>query len=119
MGCWNLSKNTSKVELIDAIKVVKSGDNYYPDTISKRLFKLIAPSKVNNTVDKNIHFSEREISIIRLICEQKTTKEIASELYLSIRTIEDYSAEIKHKTGSRNMVGIALYAVKAGIFKIP
>jgi DNA-binding NarL/FixJ family response regulator len=65
-----------------------------------------------------LRFSEREVSVIRLICEQFTTKEIASKLGLSHRTIDSYRDTIQQKTNSKNMVGIALYAVKKGIYKL-
>jgi adenosylcobinamide-phosphate synthase len=62
--------------------------------------------------------SEREIAVLRLICEQLSTKEIASVLNLSVRTIESHREHIQQKTGSRNLVGMVIYAIKHGIFEI-
>ncbi len=63
-------------------------------------------------------FSERELEIIVLICQQATTKEIASKLFLSIRTIEGYREKIQEKMNVKNAAGIVVYAVKNGIFRI-
>lgn len=56
--------------------------------------------------------------IVKFICEQKTNKEIAKALNFSIRTIEDYRLKIQKKTGTKNAVGIALFAVVNGIVKL-
>ena len=62
------------------------------------------------------HFTERELAIIRLICQQLCNKEIAHELGLSPRTIESYRERIFEKTGARNMVGVAIYAIKHDLY---
>jgi DNA-binding NarL/FixJ family response regulator len=53
-----------------------------------------------------------------LICKELTTKEIADQLMLSAKTIEDYSHRIKEKVGAKNLVGIALYAIKKGFVRL-
>jgi DNA-binding NarL/FixJ family response regulator len=58
------------------------------------------------------------MEIMRLICEQFSNKEIAETLHLSIRTIESYREQIFEKTSSRNMVGVAIYAIKHNIYSI-
>ena len=47
-----------------------------------------------------------------------TTKEIADHLFMSVRSVEDYSKKIKDKTEAKNIVGIALYAVKNNIVSL-
>jgi len=66
---------------------------------------------------KKAELTPKEIKLIRLICKQLTAKEIAEHTGYSYRTVEDYCADIKKKTGAKNLVGIALYAVKHGIIK--
>lgn len=114
-----LLKNTTKQELFEAIKTVASGDVYYCNDTSVKMARLIGLSKFNpykNT--KTPRFSNREMEIMRLICEQFSNKEIAENLHLSIRTIESYREQIFEKTSSRNMVGVAIYAIKHNIYPI-
>ena len=114
-----LLKNTTKQELFEAIKTVASGDVYYCNDTSVKMARLIGLSKFNpynNT--KTPRFSNREMEIMRLICEQFSNKEIAENLHLSIRTIESYREQIFEKTSSRNMVGVAIYAIKHNIYSI-
>jgi len=114
-----LLKDATHEELISAINAVMSGGSYFCRDTSERISSLVElnyfyPEKGNSL----LRFSEREVSVIRLICEQFTTKEIASKLGLSHRTIDSYRDTIQQKTNSKNMVGIALYAVKKGIYKL-
>lgn len=67
---------------------------------------------------KQIEFSPKEIKVIKLICKQYTSKEMAEVMNLSFRTVEDYRNRIQKKIKAKNAVGIALYAVKNGIVKI-
>ena len=62
-----------------------------------------------------IHFTEREIQFIKLICDELTTKEIADKMKISTRTVEEYSQNVKEKIEAKNLVGIALYAIKNNI----
>ena len=63
-------------------------------------------------------FTEKELLVIRLICAQASNEEMAVKLKKSIRTIEGYRANIIDKMKVKNTVGMVLYAVKAGIYKI-
>jgi DNA-binding NarL/FixJ family response regulator len=114
-----LLKNTTKQELFEAIKTVASGDVYYCNDTSVKMARLIGLSKFNPYKNiKTPRFSNREMEIMRLICEQFSNKEIAENLHLSIRTIESYREQIFEKTSSRNMVGVAIYAIKHNIYPI-
>jgi DNA-binding NarL/FixJ family response regulator len=94
------------------------GEHYYSSITSPSLLKKLAPSPYNKIKMNHSSFTEKELEIMRAICHQLTTKEIATDLALNRRTVEDYSHSIKEKTGTRNIVGIALYAVKKGIYDI-
>ena len=59
--------------------------------------------------------SEKEIAILRMICEEKSTKEIADIVELSPRTVEAIRDKLKVKTGAKSMAGLVMYAVKSGI----
>ena len=113
-----LLKNTNKAELLQAAKVVHEGGTYFCNATSSRLTKMIGDSKFNPYRNQPaIKFSEREIAVMKLICEQKATKEMAEILGLSIRTVETHRQNVQEKIGAKNMVGVAIYAIKQGIYE--
>jgi len=65
-----------------------------------------------------MNLTNQEIEIVKLICEQKTNKEIASIIHRSQRTVENHRVSLKHKTKSDNVVGVILYCIKNKIINI-
>jgi DNA-binding CsgD family transcriptional regulator len=98
------------LKLTDKLVPRQANAGVYPDIDKSSLSKF---SKA-----ETMRFSSTELRVIRMVCEQKTSDEIAKELDLSKRTIEDYRASILKKTESKNSVGILIYAIKNGLFKI-
>jgi two-component system response regulator NreC len=112
-----LLKNADKAEIIDAVNTVFQGEFYYCKHTSYTLAKMISTSKFNPHKRKEkIEFSERELEIIQLICEQLTNKEIAEKLYLSTRTVEGHRLKIQEKMQAKNTAGIVIMALKLGIY---
>ncbi|MCZ4244343.1 response regulator transcription factor [Pedobacter punctiformis] len=111
-----LLKNADKNDIYDAITAVSLGNNFYCKTTSAKLAMVIARSRIkkeNKPVDSN--FSEREIEIIKLICQEFTNKKIADQLYLSVRTVEGYRAKLLEKMHVKNSIGLAIHAFQLGI----
>ena len=111
-----LTKTASKPEVLEAIHTVYKQNTFYCKHTSARLVQLIAKSKFNP--HKKLpppRFSDRELEIIRLICKEYTSKEIAQATGLHVRTIEGYRVRIQEKMNVKNMVGIAVYAIRKGM----
>jgi DNA-binding NarL/FixJ family response regulator len=113
-----LMKNITKKELMEAIHTVKNKRTYFSNDTAQIMAKFMAGCHFTNYSGRISSFSKKEIEIIRLICEEYPSKQIASMLGLSIRTVENYREKIQEKTGARNMVGIALFAIKNNIYQI-
>jgi DNA-binding NarL/FixJ family response regulator len=114
-----LLKNAHKEEIIEAIKMVNDKQSYYCSATSIKLARLIASSSFDPyKKHKAVEFSERELAIMRLVCEEKTNKEIGDQLHLSTRTIEGYRDRIQEKIQAKNAAGIVVYAIKHRIFII-
>ena len=111
-----LLKSSSKQEILDAIATARNGLTYFSNDSSMRLFKQLAKSNLPGDKDA-VALSETEKEIIRLICEQHASKEIALLTQLSKRTIDKYRDAIMQKTGSVNIAGIVVYAIRHGLFK--
>lgn len=114
-----LIKNAHKHEILAAIRTVYNQENYFCNHSTVKLAKMIGKSRFNSSrsPDKP-EFNEKEKEVIRLICEELSNKEIASNLHLSIRTIEGYREKILEKMNVKNTAGIVVFAIKHGIYKV-
>jgi len=114
-----LIKNAPKQEILEAIRTVYEKGTYYCHHTSNKLAQMIAKSKFNPyKKQKKIHFTDREIEVIQLICGECSNKEMASQLNLSVRTIEGYRDKVLEKMEVKNTAGIVVYAIKHGFYKI-
>ncbi|WP_299446215.1 LuxR C-terminal-related transcriptional regulator [uncultured Phascolarctobacterium sp.] len=59
--------------------------------------------------------TQRELQILKLVCQDLTYQEIAESLNISKRTISFHISNMLHKTGQRSIVGLAVAAVQQGI----
>ncbi len=113
-----LLKNADKHEVAEAIRTVYQDEPYYCKHTSARLAQMIAKSKFNPyKKSKKVEFSDRELEIIRLICQELTNKEIADRLFLSIRTVEGYRLKIQEKMNVKNSIGLVIYAIRNNVYK--
>lgn len=108
-----LVKNCDREELMLAIKSTFS-TGYY---MNKQT--LIALQENNKISSKSHHFStlpinltERELEVLKLICDQYASAEIAEKLFLSTRTVEGHRNHLLTKTESRNTAGLVLFAIR-------
>lgn len=107
-----LLKDSSPQELEKAIEVIHHGDSYLPPNIASKVIRGLnqpshaAPEKA---------FTPREVEIIKLIAEGYTNAEIASHLFLSVRTVSSHLWRIMNKLEVENRTQVALYAVRSGL----
>lgn len=114
-----LLKSAHKNEIIEAVKAVYNQETYYCKSTSGKLAQLIAQSRFNPfNPNQRKEFSQKEIDIIKLICQEASNKEIAARLFLSVRTIEGYREKIQDRIKAKNTAGIVIYAIKNGIYKL-
>ncbi|MBW0178992.1 response regulator transcription factor [Sediminibacterium sp.] len=112
-----ITKNMPKAELFTALDQVCKGYPYYCRTTNTKMIRLLGRSHFNPYKHKqSINFSELELKIIHMICHEKTNQEIAEMLFLSRRTIENNRALIYKKMQVRTSAGVAIYALKQGLF---
>jgi DNA-binding NarL/FixJ family response regulator len=103
-------KDTNSSILLDAVKIVATGNNYYSNdvtsTIVNQLFHPI------NSERKKIALSEREIEIIKHVADGKTNRETAEIINLSPRTVETHRRNILKKLELKNTAELINYAYK-------
>ena len=114
-----LLKNAHKKEIVEAIEAVHKKEHYYCNHTSRKLTKLIAQSNFDpQKIAPKPDFSEKELDIIRYICQELSNREIAMHLNLSVRTIEGYREKIQEKINARNAAGIVVYAIRHKIYQV-
>jgi DNA-binding NarL/FixJ family response regulator len=113
-----LIKNANKNEIIDAVHSVYKNKPYYCSSTSHKLAKLIGASQYGPKARPKVPFSEREATILKMICEEKTTKEIGDELNISARTVEEYRYKLREKMDVKGTAGMVIYAIRNDLFRV-
>ena len=112
-----LIKQSSAEVLSVAIREVVKGKIFFSADIAKRLEKKNKKSIGPNGAlrKKNSILSTREAEVLQLIAEGKANKEIASELKISIKTVEKHRQQIMEKLNIHDTAGLTRYAISKGI----
>ena len=110
-----LIKNATPQELLTTINEVASKGFYYTDYVMKIIQADVFTNKKTKSNFDNNFLSPREIEVLKLICNQKSTLEIAELLFISPRTVEGHRNNLLLKTESRNIAGLVVYAVQNGL----
>ena len=108
-------KGASVSEMLAAMRLVISGGVAIPQILSPRLLKDYQEQGDCQAVTSSDPLSSRERAILKLIYKGRTNKQIAEELFLSVRTIERHRSSIMRKAGLENRAELVAYAVRQGI----
>ena len=115
-----LLKNTSPKMVIHTVNEVFEKGFYYDEKVLKIIHENIISSsgkRIKSDLDKNL-LSKREIDVLELICDQKTTTEIAEKLFISPRTVEGHRNNLLLKTQSKNVAGLVIYGIQKKLIEI-
>ena len=110
-----LLKDFDSEKVVDAIYAVLENEYYFNDHISKDMLHRMMKQKKLKPKFGMSSLNDKEIQIIKLICQEKTNKEISEIMNLSSRTVEGSRAKIISKINVKNTAGIVLYAIKNNI----
>jgi DNA-binding NarL/FixJ family response regulator len=110
-------KDSGFEDLLKAINKVIKGESYFSNSIINSLIKAQINGSKKEVKEEPLVLSGREIEILRLICEGLSNKEISLELKISQRTIEGIRSGLLQKTGSKDSVNLALFALKNNLLK--
>ncbi|MCA0365770.1 MAG: response regulator transcription factor [Bacteroidetes bacterium] len=111
-------KNAPTEELLKGIKLVADGQTYF----SKEIDSINNDDDLKNTLtfpDNKVEdiLSPREVEILKLVCEEMSSNEIAAKLFLSVSTVDTHRKNILIKLGVSNTVGLVKYALKHQLLK--
>ncbi len=109
-------KKASSSELLDAVRTVARGGSYLSSQVSDRLLQRIQRGDLE-THDRSPleSLSPRELQVLRLVAEGKTSKDIAVLLDLGLQTVRSYRKTMMKKLGVNNVAGLTQLALAAGI----
>ena len=116
-GAMGLVLKPDAQDLLLALDALSGNKSF----ISSNIFDGV-PSKLTNRV-KHLPFlrklTGREAEVFGLVATGRTSKDIAADLGISLRTVEVHRASIMHKLGFRSLADLILFAVQHGVVEMP
>jgi len=110
-------KKASSGDLLDALRTVAKGGSYLSSQVSDRLLSRIQRGELDSKSPTSPvqGLSPRELQVLRLVAEGKTSKEIAVMLDLGLQTVRSYRKTMMKKIGVNNVAGLTQVALAAGL----
>ena len=114
-----LVKQNSGQVLVHAIREIVSGRPYFSPSISKRLrdAKQKARESGASGGQPKRSLTSREAEVLQLVAEGAANKQVASELGISIKTVEKHRQQLMDKLGIHDTAGLTRYAISAGVIE--
>ena len=109
-------KNKGSNELVNAIRAIHAGEEYFSKAVTDTLIKSIQESKKAKP-NPQVKLTKREKEVLTLIGEGLTTKEMSKKLFIADTTIETHRRNLLDKLGVKNSKELILYVAKNGVPK--
>lgn len=113
-----LPKYTDKEELFEAIEEVHYNRFFINKENQQLLDEYLKHQKKNQNPWSNIALSDRETEVLTYVCKEMSTKEIAENLCITVKTVESHRSKIMEKIGCKNVIGMVIYAILNGYYVI-
>lgn len=110
-----LLKDSTSIELVEAIRTVYLGGKYISQKISDIVLQEISDARKDSEEIGVEVLTNRESEILQLISEGNSTKRIAEVLFISPKTVESHRANIMEKLNIHNLPELTKYAIRAGL----
>ncbi len=107
-----LTKDTSRNEMIEAILTLRNGYDYYGKSITNVILRGYLSKTEEEEKNGQNPLSEREVEILKLFGEGLTNREIADQLFISVRTVESHKNNIMKKINLRTTVDLVKFAIR-------
>jgi DNA-binding NarL/FixJ family response regulator len=119
-ACGYLKKNCETAELFATIDNTNQLGFYFNlDTLNAmRNAAKYRKQGLKNVNHIPISLTEREIIILKMICDEMTNAEISEKLFISSRTVDGHRTNLLAKTGCKNTAGLVIFAIKYGIYEV-
>jgi DNA-binding NarL/FixJ family response regulator len=107
-----ISKADEPENLVHAIRAVHQNNIYRNKFFTEALYWNKQSTVATDTNKRKILLDERERKVIQLMWEEKSNKEIADTIFLSVRSVEKIRQDIKEKIGAKTVAGIFKHALR-------
>jgi hypothetical protein len=110
-----LTKTTDPEEIYEAILTCMNDDFYFNELVNKAVMgRLMHKKNVRQHYCSStpVSFNEKELKILQLLAEDKTTEEISKIIFLSPRTIETIRQNMKAKVNAKTIGGLIMYGMR-------
>lgn len=116
-----LVKQTAADELLKAIREAHKGNAFFSPSIAKRLRDRCRDAFVSGQPARKRadYLTTREAEVLQLIAEGRANKQIASELCISIKTVEKHRQQVMNKLGIHDVAGLTRHAIAKGVIESP
>ena len=114
-ACGFVWKKTAVAEVIRAIEIVMAGHLYLSPEVSAHILENYRMGLAETSKPAKPLLSKREIQLLRLVAEGRRTKEIATQLHLTVKSVEAYRSRLMKKLGCSNAIQLVRYAIREGI----
>jgi DNA-binding NarL/FixJ family response regulator len=109
-------KSGADTDIVDAVRAAMRGDSYlYPSAVTAIVRDYV--ERGGRGEEQFDVLTPRELEVLKLIAEAHTSKEIANELFISIKTVERHRQNILDKLGMRDRVELTRYAIRRGLIQ--
>lgn len=108
-----LLKDAATGELELALRSVMRGESWFSPAVSRQVVEGYV-QRVGGDPGADV-LTTRQREVLRLVAGGKSTKEIAFELNLSVKTVETHRAQIMERLGIRDVAGLVRYALRTGL----
>jgi DNA-binding NarL/FixJ family response regulator len=114
-----LLKNSTRQELVNAIKKVAGNGYYFSDEVQASILNdyTLAEKAPKGEATPPVALTQREKEILELLSKEYTNEKIAAFLNISYRTVETHRKNMMQKTGASNLAGLLRYAYGNGLLK--
>ena len=112
-----LLKDSAVDDLVAGIEAVVAGRAYYSPAVQRALSDLV--KRRPGAVRPAELLTERERQVLKLVAEGLSTKEIASQLDISARTVESHRANLMRKLDLRSVARLTQFAIREGLLEPP
>jgi two-component system, NarL family, nitrate/nitrite response regulator NarL len=108
-----LLKTAGKKDFQLAIERVMDGCTYYSESILPIILKEYKKEVEKATLTQ--HLTSRELEVLKLIIQEKTSSEIADELFISVKTVGHHRQNLLVKCNCKSSIGLTIFSIKAGL----
>jgi DNA-binding NarL/FixJ family response regulator len=111
-----LLKDSSFEQLTRALNAARNGEIYLSPDIAEAAAAGTEPGKsTQETILQSERLTKRELQVLQLIADGKTTKEIAARLTISVKTVETHRKQVTEKLEIRSVAGLTKFCIREGL----